>query len=204
MQEDTWNITQRSSPSSYAALCRAGTAVKSSFAGMFHPSFETWTFCPQPWRQKLAVSKACSAVALCHTLGRRSRGPSQWQNTTAGFLQDQGQVGISDSKEGAAKWKIRHLLPPCVHSVINVGSRTGEYRLSLEAFINATLMAHVKSEAPAQEQPESACWGLQDPTCLPGSKSQAQANAQERPEWQQLMSSRPLLKSNVDNYVISN
>lgn len=56
---------------------------------------------------------------------------------------------------------------------------TGEHRLSLEAIINAALMAHVNSKAPAQEQPESACWGRQDPACLPGSKSQARANAQE-------------------------
>lgn len=74
----------------------------------------------------------------------------------------------------------------------------------MEATVNATLVANVKSKATAQEQPESACWGVQDPARLPGSKSQAQANPQKRPKWQKLRSSRPLLKSNVDFYVISN
>jgi len=48
---------------------------------------------------------------------------------------------------------------------------TGEYRLSLETIINATVMAQVKSKAPAQEQLERAHWGGQDPAGLPGSKS---------------------------------
>lgn len=53
---------------------------------------------------------------------------------------------------------------PCAFSIfssyINVGSMTGEYRLSLEAIINATLMAHMKSKSPAQEQPKGACWDV--------------------------------------------
>lgn len=57
----------------------------------------------------------------------------------------------------------------CIPAVINVGSMTGEYRLSFQAIINATLMAcrRVKSQLRSSQ---SACWGMQDPTCLPGSK----------------------------------
>lgn len=36
----------------------------------------------------------------------------------------------------------------------------GEYGLSLEAIINAMLMAHMKSKSPAHEQPEGTCWDV--------------------------------------------
>lgn len=53
---------------------------------------------------------------------------------------------------------------PCAFSIfsscINVGNMKGEYGLSLEAIINAMLMAHMKSKSPAHEQPEGTCWDV--------------------------------------------
>lgn len=56
----------------------------------------------------------------------------------------------------------------CIHAVINVGSMIGELRLSFQAVINATLMAFGRVK-PQLRRSQSACWGMQDPTCLPGS-----------------------------------
>lgn len=72
------------------------------------------------------------------------------------FCKTKGKWEYQTVREGLQNWKINLLLPPCIHPVTNVGTMTGEYRLSLEAIINATLMAHGNSKAPAQEQAESA------------------------------------------------
>lgn len=44
----------------------------------------------------------------------------------------------------------------CIHAVINVGSMTGEYRLSFQAIINATLMACGRVK-PQLRSSQSAC-----------------------------------------------
>lgn len=56
----------------------------------------------------------------------------------------------------------------CIHAVINLEDMTGEQRLSFQAIIKATLMVCGRVK-PQLRSSQSACWGMQDPMCLPGS-----------------------------------